>query len=223
MAPADWYPDPVDPTLLRYWDGVAWTAHTAPRAAAPVDTLENHLRRVGDQVVVSSVDVGAGLAPERCVAHHRTGAPTSVQFISRTPVWVWVTIVLGLIVPLLIALVIRKTVTSPAWPACELCVSERRANRRWMWVSIASWVPGFVLLASLPSSLPDAISIGVILLVVLGPLVAAVWFNDRASLGRQIRGVVSSDGLTVSFPSRVFPATVRGTASVVGGVSVLPH
>lgn len=25
-----WYPDPRDPRLLRYWDGTAWTAHTAP-------------------------------------------------------------------------------------------------------------------------------------------------------------------------------------------------
>lgn len=28
---ADWYPDPTDPRLLRYWDGRRWTAHTAPK------------------------------------------------------------------------------------------------------------------------------------------------------------------------------------------------
>jgi len=28
--PADWYADPSDPSLLRYWDGTAWTGHTAP-------------------------------------------------------------------------------------------------------------------------------------------------------------------------------------------------
>jgi TM2 domain-containing membrane protein YozV len=27
---ADWYADPTDPTLMRYWDGTAWTQHTAP-------------------------------------------------------------------------------------------------------------------------------------------------------------------------------------------------
>lgn len=32
LPPANWYPDPYDPTLLRYWDGTAWTGHTA---AAP--------------------------------------------------------------------------------------------------------------------------------------------------------------------------------------------
>ncbi|MFN8168955.1 MAG: DUF805 domain-containing protein [Candidatus Nanopelagicales bacterium] len=35
--PAGWYPDPAGPTTVRYWDGAAWTEHTAPRPyAAPV-------------------------------------------------------------------------------------------------------------------------------------------------------------------------------------------
>ena len=39
---ADWYPDPTDARLIRYWDGRRWTAHTAPgphaqyRAPVPV-------------------------------------------------------------------------------------------------------------------------------------------------------------------------------------------
>lgn len=34
---AGWYPDPQDATKQRYWDGNAWTEHTAPGAqpAAP--------------------------------------------------------------------------------------------------------------------------------------------------------------------------------------------
>lgn len=32
-TPADWYPDPNDPSLLRYWDGATWTEHTAPAPA----------------------------------------------------------------------------------------------------------------------------------------------------------------------------------------------
>lgn len=31
-----WYADPGDPRLLRYWDGTAWTAHTAPMPHLPV-------------------------------------------------------------------------------------------------------------------------------------------------------------------------------------------
>lgn len=31
----NWYPDPSDSSRLRYWDGVTWTEHFAPRAATP--------------------------------------------------------------------------------------------------------------------------------------------------------------------------------------------
>ena len=30
--PPGWYPNPADPTQLRWWDGSAWTNHTAPMA-----------------------------------------------------------------------------------------------------------------------------------------------------------------------------------------------
>lgn len=35
---AGWYPDPSEPSVLRYWDGAQWTTHMqpAPQAAAPV-------------------------------------------------------------------------------------------------------------------------------------------------------------------------------------------
>lgn len=33
-APAGWYPDPQDPRGQRYWDGAAWTEHTAAGAPA---------------------------------------------------------------------------------------------------------------------------------------------------------------------------------------------
>lgn len=37
VTPAGWYPDPQEPSNLRYWDGQAWTESTAPAAppAAP--------------------------------------------------------------------------------------------------------------------------------------------------------------------------------------------
>lgn len=39
QPPAGWYPDPQDATQQRYWDGTAWTGHTAAAGgagAAPV-------------------------------------------------------------------------------------------------------------------------------------------------------------------------------------------
>ncbi|MEO6996960.1 MAG: RDD family protein [Terracoccus sp.] len=31
QQPAGWYDDPSNPDMLRYWDGVTWSDHTAPR------------------------------------------------------------------------------------------------------------------------------------------------------------------------------------------------
>jgi hypothetical protein len=35
-VPAGWYNDPQDPALVRYWDGVQWTAHIQPIQPQPV-------------------------------------------------------------------------------------------------------------------------------------------------------------------------------------------
>lgn len=32
--PPNWYPDPMDPRLLRYWNGAQWTEQTAPMTFA---------------------------------------------------------------------------------------------------------------------------------------------------------------------------------------------
>ncbi len=39
LPPANWYPDPRDPTQQRYWDGQSWTVQTRPvEAQAPQPT-----------------------------------------------------------------------------------------------------------------------------------------------------------------------------------------
>ncbi|UKA54512.1 DUF2510 domain-containing protein [Arthrobacter sp. FW305-BF8] len=35
-VPAGWYNDPQDPALVRYWDGIQWTAHIQPIQPQPV-------------------------------------------------------------------------------------------------------------------------------------------------------------------------------------------
>lgn len=54
QPPADWYTDPYDDTLLRYWDGTAWTEHRHPRQAGVPDVsgfLEKTFRVAWSRVV----------------------------------------------------------------------------------------------------------------------------------------------------------------------------
>ena len=37
---AGWYADPYDAGVLRYWDGVAWTAHTQPALPLGLPSVE---------------------------------------------------------------------------------------------------------------------------------------------------------------------------------------
>ncbi|WP_076259193.1 RDD family protein [Intrasporangium flavum] len=41
QQPSGWYDDPSNPDMLRYWDGVTWTNHTAPKKSptAPQSTI----------------------------------------------------------------------------------------------------------------------------------------------------------------------------------------
>jgi hypothetical protein len=60
--PADWYPDPGDPSRFRYWDGAAWTEHRAPRVGERLDGLparpRGHSRLVSFRIGLSLVGVG---------------------------------------------------------------------------------------------------------------------------------------------------------------------
>lgn len=51
QTPAGWYPDPQDPSQLRYWDGQAWTEHRSPLPPSPGATPQ------------SSPGESSGLAP----------------------------------------------------------------------------------------------------------------------------------------------------------------
>lgn len=51
LPPAGWYADTARPGLQRYWDGTAWTAHTAPLPpAAPVPTAGPPLATFGQRL-----------------------------------------------------------------------------------------------------------------------------------------------------------------------------
>lgn len=208
MAPADWYPDPSDPARLRYWDGAAWTGHVAPN---PWAQGPRPLQRIGGRVIVPSDALVAGLVPDRCSLHGRRGTPSRAQFLSRTPAWVWVTIVAGLVWPLIISLLIRKTVTVHAWPFCEECRGRRRRMLLLVAASLGSWIPLLALYSMLPTS-DDGLRLLLLVLVCVVPPSAAVWFAEQSRLARGVGAQVAEDGRTVSFPARAWPRDPSTTA-----------
>ena len=47
--PSGWYDDPSNPDLLRYWDGVSWTNHTAPKKSPTASQSTIGLAQQGQQ------------------------------------------------------------------------------------------------------------------------------------------------------------------------------
>ncbi len=45
--PASWHPDPTNPGLLRYWDGVQWTEHRQAQTPVATATVYNNVRVSG--------------------------------------------------------------------------------------------------------------------------------------------------------------------------------
>jgi uncharacterized RDD family membrane protein YckC len=64
QQPSGWYDDPSNPDMLRYWDGVTWTNHTAPKKSPTVSQSTIGLPQQSQQ------------AQHGQVPPDRTGAPT---------------------------------------------------------------------------------------------------------------------------------------------------
>ena len=220
MTQAGWYPDPSTPNQQRWWDGTAWSSNTAPlQVAAPASPL----RYDGDSVMVESRAVAGGLAPQACVPHGRTGSTAKVTFQSRTPWWVWLTVLVGLLVALILALVLRKTVIAPAWPVCDECRRERRQRLLIAWLALGLWIPALWLAGSIFGSMGDGAAIAAFSVAFFVPILASIYYGSQASYAARLKGVVSQDGLTVAFPRDTFgrttsepPASVAAVAKAAG-------
>lgn len=68
QAPAGWYPDGNDESIVRYWDGAAWTQHTSPAVASNAESTVT-------QPVVETPSVAA---PSHLVAD-TSGSPSSTS------------------------------------------------------------------------------------------------------------------------------------------------
>jgi hypothetical protein len=214
MADPGWYGDPADSSVQRWWDGSAWTAHTVATATAASGTLpfEAYLTPHGDRTIVDAGVITHGLAPARCAPHGRAGSPVKVTFRSRTPAWVYLTVFVGIIWPLIIGSIVGKTVVARAWPVCQECKSTLTRARMYAGLALVLWVP-LIWLAAQVTDGTTLIGLVPIALAIFVPLLMAVFALSRGSYTP--RGAyVSSDGTRVSFPAQAFPESVSSPASV---------
>src|SRR6476659_9921550 len=49
QQPSGWYDDPSNTDMLRYWDGVSWTNHTAPKKSPTLPQSTVGLPQAGQQ------------------------------------------------------------------------------------------------------------------------------------------------------------------------------
>lgn len=65
MSDAGWYPDPIDPGQLRYWDGSAWSDEARPRPSSPAlpSTLPSLLSIGVDPSTASTPPPATAAAP----------------------------------------------------------------------------------------------------------------------------------------------------------------
>lgn len=90
-ATPGWYPDPHDPTQLRYWDGVAWTEAQAPAAGAQ---LADHGHYYGSTEPAGSGlgDLGSWLSATFSSLVSRLGAVAALLY--AIPVVGWIVVAL---------------------------------------------------------------------------------------------------------------------------------
>jgi hypothetical protein len=141
-----------------------------------------------------------GALPPVCDRH---GEPASEQrptvFISNTPRWVSVLVVVGLftvglLLAIIVAAAVRKRVKAPAWPFCSRCAALRK---RRLWTAIGTLVLAVLIIVLLmlapgDSSYAGLVGLADVLLFIVGLGLFGYVRRGAIALGR-----VSTDGTTV--------------------------
>jgi hypothetical protein len=134
--------------------------------------------------------------PTVCTRHGEPAVEQKrVAFISRNPGWSYLLLLAGVIVFVIVASAIRKTVTAAAWPFCARCTEERKRGLTVGLGIVAAGVVAIALAGVLPDG-PGALSVAVgILLLVIGCIVAL----RGGSRTMRAAGHVVDRGQTVQF------------------------
>ena len=102
QPPAAWFPDPVQPRQLRYWDGAQWTPYVAPLPVAPVPGAAQMPASQTPASQAPSSQAPTSLAPTSLPPTKRGGLP------------VWA-IVLICVVPFLVIAAILAAIAIPVY------------------------------------------------------------------------------------------------------------
>lgn len=123
QAPAGWYPDPETPGRQRYWDGTAWTEHTAPGPG-------------------SAPRVGAGGPPRAPGVGRGEREATSRE---RPSTWLWQSIVATVLccVPVGIVAIVFAAQSQGALNSGDLGLAREKAAKARTW-TLASIVAGLL-------------------------------------------------------------------------------
>jgi hypothetical protein len=167
---------------------------------------------------VNATQIPAGWAaagygvPDVCARHGEPAVQRrKVSFSTRPPGWSYVLILVGVLLFVIVAVAMRKTVVAPAWPFCARC-TELRSRRLKTGLGLLG-AAVVVLIGSIAAAavVTSDDTVGATILIVgdllfLAGLVAGLIVVGQSSWRAVATGVLSPDGLWVGVlsPSQAF-------------------
>jgi hypothetical protein len=132
------------------------------------------------------VTVGGAL-PHICARHGRPGTrQKKVRFVSRPPLWVYLFLVTGFLIPAIIATALRKTLKAPSWSFCDRCLARRRS----LLIAMAGVLTVMVISLIIPND-------GIVVLGWLVGLIPLIILGIARSWGVIAAAEVTRDGLAL--------------------------
>ena len=192
-------PDPRRAPLAKMYPiHTGLSAGSRLKSAFVPDENENMSRGVS---IPTALVVSPQMLPRCCVRH---GEPvvkwTKVSFSSRSPLWVYATLILGILPTLIILLALRRQVHAPAWPFCGRCIRLRRIRMACAFGGAVLWYISCGLISALVGDQGLISNLCIVGLAVGTPLVACV-VGSTSRWVSIANGFVSQDGGSVKFPS----------------------
>ena len=90
-TPADWYPDPSDPSQMRWFDGANWTEHVTPAAPPGTHQAAGH-QAAGHQAAAQVSAMPSGLARSTLLSADNQEKPTTGRMTSQNSAVIKITL-----------------------------------------------------------------------------------------------------------------------------------